>query len=161
VNPLEQLRDLHTPPPPGFWPPAPGWWLIAVLLVLMAGLGIFALVRHRRRNRYRRAALAELAEIRAHLDTDPPGDTVARLLALVRRTALTARADTPLRSLPARELLTAIDAIDGGRLAKRTTLEDLVQSQYRSTANIAAGDAGELAKAVDHWIRRHRREQLC
>lgn len=27
---LAQLRDLHEPLPPGWWPPAPGWWLIAL-----------------------------------------------------------------------------------------------------------------------------------
>lgn len=30
---LQQLRDIHLPPAPGWWPPAPGWWLLAVLAI--------------------------------------------------------------------------------------------------------------------------------
>ncbi len=31
---LQQLRDIHLPPEPGWWPPAPGWWLLALLLAV-------------------------------------------------------------------------------------------------------------------------------
>ncbi|MEJ2090486.1 MAG: DUF4381 domain-containing protein, partial [Gammaproteobacteria bacterium] len=33
---LQQLKDIHLPPDPTWWPPAPGWWLLA--LVAAAGL---------------------------------------------------------------------------------------------------------------------------
>ena len=34
MNPdlLQQLRDIHLPAEPGWWPPAVGWWLLALLL---------------------------------------------------------------------------------------------------------------------------------
>ena len=31
-----ELRDIHLPPPPGWWPPAPGWWIIAALVLIAA-----------------------------------------------------------------------------------------------------------------------------
>jgi hypothetical protein len=31
---LQQLRGLHAPSAPGWWPPAPGWWLLALLLLV-------------------------------------------------------------------------------------------------------------------------------
>ena len=30
-----QLRDIHLPPPPGWWPPAPGWWIVSALLLIL------------------------------------------------------------------------------------------------------------------------------
>jgi len=29
-DPLQQLRDVHLPPDPAWWPPALGWWMVAL-----------------------------------------------------------------------------------------------------------------------------------
>jgi len=55
-DPLQQLRDIHVPVPPEWWPPAPGWWLLAAALLisglLVARLGYRS---YRRRRPIRRA----------------------------------------------------------------------------------------------------------
>jgi hypothetical protein len=61
---LQQLRDIHVPAPPGWWPPAPGWWFLASLalaaLLLLARIAWRAWARRRpiRRARDLHAALA-------------------------------------------------------------------------------------------------------
>jgi hypothetical protein len=53
---LQQLRDIHMPLEPQWWPPAPGWWLLAAALVFGCVLAArFALQYRRQRLPIKRA----------------------------------------------------------------------------------------------------------
>lgn len=45
ADPLSQLRDIHLPAEPGWWPPAPGWWLVACALLVAVGILVWRLWR--------------------------------------------------------------------------------------------------------------------
>ncbi len=86
---LEQLRDLHLPEPPGFWPPAPGWWIAALCLAALCTWLAMRIYRARRDNQpFRRAsrALDELLaascahEVSAHAFADSVNDLLKRAL---------------------------------------------------------------------------------
>lgn len=76
---LQQLRDIHLPPAPGWWPPAPGWWLLGMVLLAAFGWSVWWLWQRRRRGRpfrqarrlyddaYRRYCAGELSA-REYLD---------------------------------------------------------------------------------------------
>lgn len=53
---LQQLHDIATPAPPGWWPLAPGWWLLLAAAVL-AVVAVWLFARWRRKTALRRAAL--------------------------------------------------------------------------------------------------------
>jgi hypothetical protein len=60
---LQQLRDIHVPPAPGWWPPAPGWWLLVLLLaavVLALGWFAYRIYRQRQPVRYGQRLYADL-----------------------------------------------------------------------------------------------------
>jgi len=60
---LQQLRDIHLPEAPGWWPPAPGWWLLAAAgLAALVWLGLRLHARRRRSAplRFGRAAYAAI-----------------------------------------------------------------------------------------------------
>ena len=62
MNPelLGNLRDIHEPLPPPFWPPAPGWWILAILLLAAIAFTVFVF-RHRHRARERARAPYRIA----------------------------------------------------------------------------------------------------
>jgi hypothetical protein len=68
-----ELRDIHLPPPPGWWPPAPGWWIAAAIIlaaVIYISIKVYISVKRRR---VRRAIFGELDRCIA----DSCGDSVA------------------------------------------------------------------------------------
>ena len=162
MNPLDQLRDLHTPPPPGLWPPAPGWWLLSILaLGLFLALVWYGLRRYRR-NAYRRAALAALKEFRSQQTFD-----LTAALQLVRRTAITAVPDTPLATIPGPALGARLDHFCSGELCKtlaveQSTLEHtLARHLYGPCQPLSQAQLDTLTAVTRRWIRRHSRRDLC
>lgn len=67
ADPLQQLRALHTPEPPGLWPPAPGWWLLAALLGLLLAWLVRLGMDLRRTLAPHRQAAAEHSRLQARL----------------------------------------------------------------------------------------------
>lgn len=161
MNPLDQLRDIHTPPPPGWWPPAPGWWLLAALAlgaILLAGLWLW---RRYRRRAYRRAARAELAALAARGEEYD----IHALLTLVRRTARAGNVESAWPALPATTLLARLDHGCGNRLrdalqAEGTTLDELAAQQYRPQASNSLAEGAALHHCCAWWIDHHRKEDL-
>lgn len=83
-----QLRDIHLPVAPGFWPPAPGWWVVAALLALLiAGAAFIAWRRYRVRARERRA-MRTLAELEACFRGERTPERLAPISLLLRQIAL-------------------------------------------------------------------------
>jgi hypothetical protein len=84
MNPQLELRDIHLPPEPSWWPPAPGWLLLALLLVVVA----WVLVRFLRQHwRARRRRLALQSEFDAALGLADPQAQLAAISQLLRRAA--------------------------------------------------------------------------
>lgn len=93
ADPLPQLRGIHVPADPHWWPPAPGWWLLATLLLLTLWWTLRWLIRRHRRKAPWRAARRELAALaQRHAnntdDADNDGIYLRELSVLLRRIAL-------------------------------------------------------------------------
>ena len=113
-DPLAQLRGIHAPADPHWWPPAPGWWLLAVLLLLALLWSLrWLLRRHRRKAPWRAARheLAALAERHAGNSADPDNDAayLRELSVLLRRIALSRYPAEDIAALTGAEWLAWLD----------------------------------------------------
>ncbi len=71
---LAQLRDIHEPAVPGWWPLPLGWWLVLAFVTIVIGLGIWFYKTERRRLRpyfVIRRATRELNNRRNSGEIDP------------------------------------------------------------------------------------------
>ena len=87
MDPLAELRDIVTPPPPSAWPWAPGWWILLILGFLLFSTSIWWFWRWRQRSRPRHLALKQLAQLQQQ-EADP--QTLRQLSQLLREVALQA-----------------------------------------------------------------------
>jgi hypothetical protein len=90
---LGTLQELPLPAAVSYAPQTIGWVLIAVLLLAAAALIAWAVWRRYRKQRYRRLALNELADIEArltsaHADSAKRAAALAAIAALLKRTSL-------------------------------------------------------------------------
>lgn len=88
TDPVAGLVDIPLPAPVSLWPQT--WPSRIAVAVLTIGIlfAVWRLALRWYRNRYRRAALAELARIENAADAASSTETSAALASLVRRTAL-------------------------------------------------------------------------
>jgi hypothetical protein len=146
---LSDLRDIHLPPPPG----DAGLdllWLLAVALLCVAMLVVWAL--RRRRQRVLRQSLRELAAAERACAVDGDTAALARTLSrLLRRHAM--RRDPGSASLTGGEWLNFLDKHAGAAAGvfadgRGALLADL---PYRLAAD--AAPLAELVQLVKRWLR--------
>ena len=141
-----QLRDIHLPAPPAWWPPQPGWWLIGGALL---AVGLWLILRL---PAWKREALARLRAVeRAYAG---PGDA-ARLLAevsmLLRSCALLLKGRRQVAGLTGGPWLDCLRELGRGRSPAPDEL--LLDGAYRRNVDL---DGRALARSVGAWIRRAR-----
>lgn len=143
------LRDIHLPPPPGWWPPAPGWWLLAGLVALLL-LSLLFLWRRSRRLRYRRAALHQLTRLEQS-DSLPPGALVAELSVLLRRAALCAFPEQSCAGLSGEDWLRFLDRPLKEQPFSAGAGRCLATGPYQRSVAI---ERTELLSLCRRWLRR-------
>lgn len=155
-DPLAQLRDIHLPDPIGWWPPAPGWWIVAILAITLVFTGCYLLYMHRRRNRYRVAALNELKQQFSDFQQHKQQQQLChQVLAILRRCLLNTEAIAT--NCSASELLHRLNRQAGKALFSdqlATRMDGLIYAPHPEP--FSDSDLADLQKATRQWIRRHR-----
>ncbi|KRE89834.1 hypothetical protein ASG87_02480 [Frateuria sp. Soil773] len=143
-----ELRDIHLPHDPSWWPPAPGWWVLAFLL-LASAVGMIWWWRRRRRVRRAHArVLGEIDALLAAYAVDGDGAALAAgMHQLLRRVARCYAPGAELARGEAWRQVLAQVPVDAGTLAPLLALE---QAIYRPQPF----DAAAAHIAMRRWLAR-------
>lgn len=134
-----QLRDLHLPGEPSWFPPAPGWWLLAVLVLLIAFFAIRALLKHRRHRQWAGAAQREWLKLKSEYEQGADARlSLRQLSALLRRAAV--RLDPTVAQLHGDDWARWLDQQLGRDAFVGGSGQALIDGPYRPNApeNLAA-----------------------
>lgn len=114
---LQQLRDLHLPTDPSWWPPAPGWWLLAALLVAGVVVAIRKLQQAQRRRRPFRQARDLYAAVYADFQAGNinSSDYLNRSNELLKRLVIFGIGENRARQANDTEWLALLDSLTGSQ----------------------------------------------
>ncbi len=143
-----ELRDIHLPMDPSWWPPAPGWWMLAAIVIgLLTGLLLWGHGRLHRR-RWRRQIMGELDRIVASeaLRKDPPR-LIGELSQLLRRSGRLIDAAAP--ALRGSAWLAFLDANLGGEEFSQGPGKVLLEGPFQRQASV---DVDALLALVRRWM---------
>lgn len=149
---LPQLMDLMhqivTPEPTPWLPQTSGWWVIGGWLLAIILLGTWHICLNWRRNRYRRAALAELKKIEQYTLNEP---AAARSIAeLLKRTALAAYPRSQVAHLYGEKWARFLCQSSRNDAVVSAHADRLAAMAYRPVTDVST-----LVKPARRWIEIH------
>jgi hypothetical protein len=152
-DPLSQLRDIHLPVEPSWWPPAPGWWLLILLAIALLTVLLVWLIRRYRANAYRRAGLRQLRALRERQQSEP--DAIAYLSTINGLLKSVALRGYPDADIAARSGDLWVDFLNRTLPPGSEFEPAFADAGYRP--HEPALDLDRLHETAALWIRRHRR----
>ncbi|MCG7518221.1 DUF4381 domain-containing protein [Ruegeria sp. Ofav3-42] len=145
VGLLDMLEPAPAPDPISMMPQTWGWVALALIVVGLIALCLYAVLRHRRTNAYRREALVELAA---------SGDSAAKTAEILRRTALVAFPRKQVASLHGDKWVNFLKQTSEKASFQENACRALIEAPYRTDSTDP-----NLTKLARDWIKTHKRER--
>ena len=131
LDPLSQLRDIHLPADPHWWPPAPGWWILLFICLLLLYFLVKALIQIRNSRRPRKAALNSIMSV---ANTNDPAEAplaIQSMLKTVRQFTIQEFGREMVAALHGEKWLEFLKTASGHRWVPSQEIEQaLVRDQF-------------------------------
>jgi hypothetical protein len=160
-NPQVQgIKEIILPEPVSYTPQTVGWWILFGVVGLLFTWWAWRRYVTWRRNRYRREALMELAEIEQQLNRKLERiSALAALSALVKRTAIHAFGRSSVAELSGKVWLEFLDktgATNDFSLGPGRLLPEFAYSKQEILNEMSNETIDQVLIVVKDWIRRHK-----
>ncbi len=152
-QPALQLRDIHLPAEPGWWPPAPGWWVVAVLVLILLAWTARIALRHYRLHRQRQRLLTMLDAL-ARPDGTLTPQALTEISTLLRRLALMRYPRQRVAALTGAEWLCFLDESGGTDRFSHGPGQVLATGPYQPTLPTDV-DFAALSTLVRDWVKKN------
>jgi len=152
AQPALQLRDIHLPAEPGFWPPAPGWWILAALLFVLLARAAWVATQRYRLRRQRQRILAMLDALEKDTGTTP--EKIAQVSILLRRLALMHYPRQRVAALTGNDWLGFLDESGGGGRFSHGPGRVLASAPYQPALPDDL-DTRALGELVRDWVKKN------
>lgn len=151
---LHGIEEVHLPEPVSWMPQTIGWKVLGVLLLLLFCGYLFRQAKVWWKNRYRREALKQLAQLEAMKDAY---GVVSRLPFLLKATALQAFPREEIASLSGDSWLEFLSDHYPGHSFSDALGQQLITISYqrRQQCSLNDEDVGALVDRTRDWIKRH------
>jgi hypothetical protein len=147
---LELMHELVMPAPVSRLPEGPGWWVLSSWLALVAAILVKAMIDRRRRNRYRREAIAQLDRIEAAAGENPAA-AAAQVAVLLKQAALAAYPRADVAALYGKDWAHFLN-----ESASNDPIIEKASMQLATAAFHPDADGRNLIVPARRWIRVHR-----
>ncbi|MBF2754194.1 MAG: DUF4381 domain-containing protein [Gammaproteobacteria bacterium AqS3] len=154
---LSQMRDIHTPAAPGFWPPS-----LLIVMLTLAGIALCAAavwgLHHHYAERWRRIALGELESIRTRFARPEDFALAAKACNLLLKRSCALIYGTGAAARSGEDWLRVLDRIHGSDIPSRE-LSHLLETPYAHVRAVEAQNPEPMFQYCDELIRSMRRGQ--
>lgn len=149
-----QLRDIHLPASPDFWPPAPGWWLLVTIILFASGWALVKYLAFHRRQKQLKAIYNAFKPIEQKLLKAPDNQTLAELNILLRQLALLHFPQTEIASLSGSKWLAFLDHSGATSQFSNGAGRLLADTPYLpENRPITRKESKALIKLVKEWVK--------
>ncbi|MDU0355518.1 DUF4381 domain-containing protein [Paraglaciecola aquimarina] len=149
MNPLDNLKDIHSATHISNWPIAYGWWLVAVLILI----SIYATIRWVTYvNQRRKAKKQALKEVQQIIMTK--NDSPAALNQILKRVAVVYFPGIAVQQLHGKEWAEfLINALPEKQSTKYSTQLTSLQNNLYQKQAVTETDIAEYQKTVEKWLK--------
>lgn len=150
---VAELKDIHMPGSPGWWPPAPGWWLLFVILLLLAywlGKKFYHLWQRRR---VEQEVLKRLDSLQRPTDEQHIPQLLSEISVLLRRVALMKYSREQVAELTGKEWTAFLDQHGGDGQYTSGAGSVLAHGPYVRYESVGEVDVDRLLLLARQWIK--------